>query len=111
MPRISCPSCSRPVALMPLTGRAGYGTVHDHKVHSHELVLCPGSMTQLPLTDALAFQDQLDLKEVLESQQEANQSALFTIARGPVHLDGLTTAERREDTAVDEGGVPLWTQS
>lgn len=56
---------------MPLTGRAGHGIVHDHKRHPRELVLCPGSMLQLPLTDATAFQDQLDLEGA------ALQEALF----------------------------------
>ncbi|MFJ9521722.1 hypothetical protein ACIRPK_26145 [Kitasatospora sp. NPDC101801] len=66
------------MALAPLAGRAGYGVVHDHKVHSRELVLCPGSMTQLPLSEAQVFQDQLDLEAALAGQHAADQPPLFT---------------------------------
>ncbi len=78
MPRVACPSCSRPVALVPIAGRAGHGSVHDHKRHAHELVLCAGSMTQLPLADAVAFQEQLDLEGTLGAQQGAVQATLFS---------------------------------
>ncbi|MFJ5230403.1 hypothetical protein ACIQBJ_10960 [Kitasatospora sp. NPDC088391] len=57
-PRVQCPDCERPVALMP-TRRTGYGVIHDHKRERHSLVLCSGSMRQLPLTDATLWQDAL----------------------------------------------------
>jgi hypothetical protein len=57
-PRIHCPSCGRPVALVP-TRRTGYGVVHDHKTDRRSLVLCPGSMRQMPLSEADAWQDAL----------------------------------------------------
>ncbi|WP_405016078.1 hypothetical protein OHV05_02425 [Kitasatospora sp. NBC_00070] len=66
------------MALAPLAGRAGYGVVHDHKVHSRELVLCPGSMTHLPLSEAQVFQDQLDLEVALIGHHETDQPPLFT---------------------------------
>lgn len=54
-PKAPCPVCGRPTALLP-TRRAGYGSVHDHKVHPRELVLCGGSMQQMPLAQATAWQ-------------------------------------------------------
>ncbi|MEV4559996.1 hypothetical protein AB0K51_23810 [Kitasatospora sp. NPDC049285] len=57
-PRVQCPACERPVALMP-TRRTGYGVIHDHKRDRRSLVLCDGSMRQLPLTEATRWQDTL----------------------------------------------------
>ncbi|GAA2083411.1 hypothetical protein GCM10009759_01520 [Kitasatospora saccharophila] len=57
-PRIQCPDCDRPVALMP-TRRTGYGVVHDHKRDRRSLALCTGSMRQLPLSEATLWQDAL----------------------------------------------------
>ncbi|MFF4342731.1 hypothetical protein ACFY00_22710 [Kitasatospora sp. NPDC001540] len=57
-PRIQCPDCDRPVALMP-TRRTGYGVIHDHKRDRRSLSLCPGSMRQLPLSDATLWQETL----------------------------------------------------
>ncbi|MFF0292947.1 hypothetical protein ACFYS8_12285 [Kitasatospora sp. NPDC004615] len=57
-PRVQCPACGRPVALMP-TRRTGYGIVHDHKRDRRSLVLCDGSMRQLPFSDATLWQDAL----------------------------------------------------
>lgn len=78
LPRVLCPepSCARQVALMPLATRAGYGVVHDHKLHSRSLALCPGSMTHVPLAEAAALQDQLPL-EGLPPAQPADQQPLF----------------------------------
>jgi hypothetical protein len=41
------------------TRRAGYGVVHDHKRDRRSLVLCSGSMQQLALSQAQAWQDTL----------------------------------------------------
>jgi hypothetical protein len=41
------------------TRRAGYGVVHDHKRDRRSLVLCEGSMQQMALSQALAWQDAL----------------------------------------------------
>ncbi|MGW4383635.1 hypothetical protein [Kitasatospora sp. NPDC004531] len=57
-PRVQCPACARPVALMP-TRRTGYGVIHDHKRDRRSLVLCDGSMRQLPLADATLHQETL----------------------------------------------------
>ncbi|MEU3497067.1 MULTISPECIES: hypothetical protein [Kitasatospora] len=57
-PRIQCPDCDRPVALMP-TRRTGYGVIHDHKRDRRSLSLCTGSMRQLPLSEATLWQDAL----------------------------------------------------
>lgn len=57
-PRIQCPACERPVALMP-TRRTGYGVIHDHKRDRRSLVLCEGSMKQVALADAALWQDAL----------------------------------------------------
>ncbi|MFB7946325.1 hypothetical protein ACFC6L_15555 [Kitasatospora phosalacinea] len=57
-PRIQCPDCDRPVALMP-TRRTGYGVIHDHKRDRRSLSLCTGSMRQLPLSEATLWQDTL----------------------------------------------------
>ncbi|MFJ8041173.1 hypothetical protein ACIRBX_11775 [Kitasatospora sp. NPDC096147] len=78
LPRVLCPepSCARQVALMPLATRAGYGVVHDHKLHSRSLALCPGSMTHVPLSEATARQDQLPL-DGLPPAPSADQEPLF----------------------------------
>ncbi|MFF1903371.1 hypothetical protein [Kitasatospora sp. NPDC058218] len=57
-PRVQCPACGRPVALMP-TRRSGYGVIHDHKRDRRSLVLCEASMRALPLSRATAWQDAL----------------------------------------------------
>ncbi|MFF4649342.1 hypothetical protein [Streptomyces sp. NPDC001380] len=57
-PRVQCPTCGRPVALVP-TRRAGYGVVHDHKKDRRSLLLCEGSMRQMALSEAAAWQDPL----------------------------------------------------
>ncbi|MFD8596157.1 hypothetical protein ACFV1L_14270 [Kitasatospora sp. NPDC059646] len=41
------------------TRRTGYGVIHDHKRDRRSLVLCEGSMRQLPLSDAALWQDAL----------------------------------------------------
>ncbi|MFB7910809.1 hypothetical protein ACFC1T_30675 [Kitasatospora sp. NPDC056076] len=41
------------------TRRAGYGVIHDHKRDRRSLVLCEGSMKQVPLADAVVRQDAL----------------------------------------------------
>jgi hypothetical protein len=41
------------------TRRAGYGVIHDHKQDRRSLLLCAGSMQQLALSHALAWQDAL----------------------------------------------------
>ncbi|MFB6557383.1 hypothetical protein ACFCYH_00490 [Streptomyces sp. NPDC056400] len=76
MPKAPCPVCERLVALLP-TRRAGYGSVHDHKRHPRELVLCGGSMTHVPLANATAWQEELEL-DVQESSRDADDTlALF----------------------------------
>ncbi len=59
-PRIACPVCERPTALTP-TSRMGYGALAGHKRERGQkaLVLCPGSMVQLPYASATAWQDEL----------------------------------------------------
>ncbi|MDD9376528.1 hypothetical protein M8Z33_07545 [Streptomyces sp. ZAF1911] len=59
-PRISCPCCTRSVALVP-TRRLGHGAVADHKVTRKSLTLCPASETVLPLAHATAWQQELEL--------------------------------------------------
>ena len=41
------------------TRRAGYGVVHDHKQDRRSLVLYAGSMQQIALAQAFAWQDSL----------------------------------------------------
>lgn len=59
-PRTACPVCDRPTALMP-TSRTGYGALDGHKrERGHKsLILCAGSMVQLPNATATAWQEQL----------------------------------------------------
>ncbi len=59
-PRTACPVCDRPTALTS-TSRTGYGALAQHKrQRGHKsLILCPGSMVQLPYSSATAWQDQM----------------------------------------------------
>lgn len=55
-PRVSCPSCKRPVAGTP-TKRIGVVSVNDHKVQPRSLTLCPGSMQHVQVDNAMYVQE------------------------------------------------------
>ncbi|WP_406517569.1 hypothetical protein [Streptomyces sp. NBC_00134] len=57
-PRVECPVCEEHYAGVP-TRRTGMVSVHDHKRTPRALVLCEGSMSQVPVRDAIGWQDEL----------------------------------------------------
>ncbi len=74
LPRTPCPSCSRPVALLP-TQRVGYGSIYDHKKEPRALVLCPGSMVHVAYSEGTAWQ--LELADWEEVGSAGESIALF----------------------------------
>lgn len=61
-PRVSCPSCSDPVAGTP-TRRIGIVSVHDHKSEPRSLNLCPGSMQHVQAPGARYVQEMFTEEE------------------------------------------------
>lgn len=64
---------------MPTT-TLGWVAVRDHKTAPRSLALCPGSMTRVRESSALAWQDELpsDLTELIH-QPDAVQTELFPL--------------------------------
>lgn len=74
-PRISCPSCERPVAGVPTRG-IGVVSVADHKSKPRSLTLCPGSMQHVRLDGSPHLQEAL-FESIPEEGLEGNQDPLF----------------------------------
>jgi hypothetical protein len=77
LPRIQCPTCGGVYGGVPTT-TLGWVAVRDHKTAPRSLVLCPGSMTRVRESSALAWQDELPTELTdLVHQPDAVQTELF----------------------------------
>ncbi|MFC1408536.1 hypothetical protein ACEZCY_04485 [Streptacidiphilus sp. N1-12] len=77
LPRIQCPVCDGVYGGVPTTV-LGMVAVRDHKTAPRSLSLCPGSMTRVRESGALAWQDELPTSlTALIEQPDAVQTELF----------------------------------